>query len=111
MIKAFQYRLYPSKAQERRLEATRVTCQQWYNELLAERKSAYEERGETIGKYAQLRRVKDHKVTSPWAKEVQSHVLQVVVSDLDKAFQAFFRRVKAGQTAGYPRFKGRHRFN
>src|SRR6478735_85486 len=102
MIKAFQYRLYPSKAQERRLEATRVTCQKWYNELLAERKSAYEERGETIGKYAQLRRVKDHKATSPWAKEVHSHVGypvgEVVVSDLDKAFQAFFRRVKAGDT-------------
>ena len=65
MIKAFQYRLYPSNVQERKLEATRITCQKWYNELLAERKTAYEERGEPIGKYAQLRRVKDHKVTSP----------------------------------------------
>ena len=45
MRKAFQYRLYPSKAQERKLEATRITCQKWYNELLAERKTAYEERG------------------------------------------------------------------
>ena len=31
--------------------------------------------------------------------------------DLDKAFQAFFRRVKAGETPGYPRFKGRDRFD
>jgi putative transposase len=38
-------------------------------------------------------------------------VLQVVVTDLDKAFQAFFRRVKAGQTAGYPRFRSRNRFD
>jgi putative transposase len=37
--------------------------------------------------------------------------LQVVVQDLDKAFQAFFRRVKAGETPGYPRFKGRERFD
>lgn len=110
MRKAYQYRLYPSKAQERKLEATRITCQKWYNELLAERKTAYEERGETIGKYEQLRRVKDHKVANPWAKEVHSHVLQVVVADLDRAFQAFFRRVKAGQTAGYPRFRSRTRF-
>jgi putative transposase len=36
--------------------------------------------------------------------------LQTVVSDLDKAFQAFFRRVKAGEAPGYPRFKGKHRF-
>lgn len=35
----------------------------------------------------------------------------MVVSDLDKAFQAFFRRVKAGETPGYPRFKGRNRFD
>ena len=103
MRKAFQYRLYPSKAQERKLEATRITCQKWYNELLAERKTAYEERGETIGKYEQLRRVKEHKAASPWANEVHSHVLQVVVADLDRAYQAFFRRVKMGETAGYPR--------
>jgi putative transposase len=33
-----------------------------------------------------------------------------VVVDLDKAFQAFFRRVKAGEKPGYPRFKGHNRF-
>src|SRR5580765_453426 len=120
MIKAYQYRLYPSRAQERKLETTRITCQKWYNDLLAERKSAYQERGETVGKYAQLRRVKDHKAANPWAKEVHSHVLQVVVADLDKAFQAFFRRLKqrdpqsgnpGTRKAGYPRFKGRNRFD
>ncbi|MDP9316245.1 MAG: transposase [Chloroflexota bacterium] len=111
MLKAFQYRLYPSKAQERRLETTRETCRRWYNDLLAERKTAYEERKETIGKYEQLRRVKEHKAANPWATEVHSHVLQVVVADLDKAFQAFFRRVKSGEKAGYPRFRGRNRFD
>jgi len=35
----------------------------------------------------------------------------VVVQDLDKSFQAFFRRAKAGETPGYPRFKGRERFD
>lgn len=111
MLKAFQYRVYPSKAQERKLEATRETCRRWYNDLPAERKSAYEERKETIGKYEQLRRVKEHKARNPWAAEVHSHVLQVVVADLDKAFQAFFRRVKAGEKVGYPRFRGRNRYD
>jgi putative transposase len=111
MIKAFMYRLYPSKTQAQRLNSVRETCRRWYNDLLAERKTAYEERGETIGKYEQLRRVKEHKATNPWAAEVHSHVLQVVVADLDKAFQAFFRRVKAGETPGYPRFKGYNRFS
>jgi putative transposase len=35
----------------------------------------------------------------------------VVVADLDKAFQAFFRRVKIGEAPGYPRFKGKYRIN
>lgn len=59
-------------------------------------------------KYEQLRHVKERKATNPWAAEVHSHVLQVVVTHLDKAFQAFFRRSKAGQTPGYPRFRGYH---
>ncbi len=111
MIKAFQYRLYPSKPQARKLDSTLETCRHWYNDLLSERKTAYEERQETVGKYEQLRRVKERKATNPWAAEVHSHVLQVVVADLDKAFQAFFRRVKAGQKPGYPRFRGRNRFD
>ena len=111
MRKTFQYRLYPSKTQARNLDAMRETCRRWYNELLSERKTAYDERGETIGKYAQLRRVKEHKATNPWATGIHSHVLQVVVADLDRAFQSFFRRCAAGENAGYPRFKGRDRFD
>jgi putative transposase len=37
--------------------------------------------------------------------------LQTVVQDLDKAFDAFFRRVKASEKPGYPRFKGRNRWH
>ncbi len=110
MRKAFVYRLYPSKPQERRLESTRETCRRFYNDCLAERKTAYEEHSETIGKVAQLRRVKEYNATNPYAKAMHSHILQIVVDDLDKAFQAFFRRVKAGENPGYPRFKGRNRW-
>jgi putative transposase len=107
---AVVYRLYPSTAQRKRLESIRETARRWYNTCLAERKTAYEERQESIGKYAQLRQVKTLKATNPYAARIHSHVLQVVVDDLDKAFQAFFRRVKAGETPGYPRFKGRNRW-
>src|SRR4051812_2458140 len=55
--------------------------------------------------------VKVEKDTSPYAADIHSHILQVVVADLDKAFQAFFRRVKAGQKPGYPRFRGRNRYS
>jgi len=110
MLQAIVYRLYPSKNQQRRLDSTLETCRRWYNTCLAERKNAYDAEGISIGKYAQLRQVKVFKATNPFAAHVHSHVLQTVVSDLDKAFQAFFRRVKAGEEPGYPRFKGTHRF-
>ncbi|GAA3507617.1 transposase [Streptosporangium album] len=36
---------------------------------------------------------------------------QQTLRRLNKAFEAFFRRVKNGETPGYPRFKGRGRFD
>jgi putative transposase len=111
MLKTFVYRLYPSKPQARLLDRTLETCRHWYNQCLAERRDAYQQHGESVGKYQQLAKVKQHKLLNPCAKAIHSHVLQIVVADLDKAFQAFFRRVKAGETPGFPRFKGRDRFS
>lgn len=39
-------------------------------------------------------------------KDVFSQVLQNVQERVDLAFKAFFRRVKAGEKLGYPRFRG-----
>src|SRR5512133_3004295 len=111
MLKTYKYRLYPSQAQECLLDQTLETCRQWYNTCLAQRKDAYETEKRSVGKFAQLRNVKDLKRSNPYARNVHSHILQVVVQDLDKAFQAFFRRVKSGETPGYPRFKGKNRFD
>jgi putative transposase len=109
--KTFKYRLYPTKAQEARLNATLETCRRWYNACLEERRNAYQERGESVSVYAQLAKVKGLKLENPYASGIHSHVLQVVVQDLNKAFDAFFRRVKAGERPGYPRFKSRDRFD
>ena len=38
-------------------------------------------------------------------------MLQDVLLRLEHAFQAFFRRVQAGETPGYPRFQGRGRYH
>ena len=111
MLATYRYRLYPSRSQKRLLEQTLETCRRWYNACLEERKAAWEERQETIGKYAQLRRVKDHRRENADAGKVHSHILQVATADLDRAFQAFFRRVKSGEKPGYPRFRGRERFD
>jgi len=111
MIRTYRYRLYPSRTQEHLLDQTVETCRHWYNVCLAERKDAWETEKRSVRKYEQMAKVKDYRKINPYAGQVHSHILQVVVADLDKAFQAFFRRVKAGETPGYPRFKGHGRFD
>jgi putative transposase len=43
--------------------------------------------------------------------EMYSQVKQDVPKRLGRAMDAFFRRVANGETAGYPRFQGRNRYN
>jgi putative transposase len=103
--------VYPTKFHKRTLEATLETCRRWYNACLEERKSAWDERQESVGKYAQLRKVKDHRRGNPFAAQLHSHILQVTTCDLDKAFRAFLRPLKGSEKPGYPRFRGRDRFD
>ena len=111
MLTTFKYRLYPSKKQVALMDETIETCRRWYNLCLGERKNAWETERRNIGKFDQLAKVKDYRKENAYAFRVHSHILQGVVADLDKAFQAFFRRVKIGEAPGYPRFKGKYRFN
>lgn len=110
-LKTFKYRLYPSKSQEKNLFLIMKVARNFYNMCLGERKCTYELEKRSVGKNEQLRQVKHYKATFPQAGQVHSHVLQTAAADVDKAFQAFFRRVKEGEKPGYPRFKGRNRFH
>jgi putative transposase len=111
MLKTFQFLLYPSKTQREGMEATLETCRRFYNDLLAERKFAWECEHRSVSKKEQFRRVKCLKDTSPYAQGIHSHILQVVAADVGKAFDAFFRRVNNREKPGCPRFKGRFRFD
>ena len=108
MMKAYRYRLYPSRLQElallRHLDLTR----ELYNAALQERRDAYRKSEVSITKAMQEKALLAVKEARPeFAVEVHAHVLQDVITRLDRAFDGFFRRVKAGKKAGYPRFKGK----
>lgn len=111
MLRTYKYRLYPSKPQEKRLFQVLAVCRHWHNMCLEERKLAWELEARNVSKTEQQAMGKRYRQTFPQAKVVFSQTLQTVVDDLDKAFQAFFRRIQAGETPGYPRFKGCNRFN
>jgi len=106
-LKTFIYKLRPTPAQAMLLTQTVETCRHLYNHALKERKTVWEQRGEAIGFARQSASLPTLTRESPYLLRVHSQVLQDVLHRLDRAFQAFFRRVKAGQTPGYPRFKGK----
>src|SRR5262249_12971730 len=111
MRKTFKYRLYPNKQQQRLLEAQLEECCWLYNHLLAERRDAWAHRQATLRLYDQQAALPDLKTTRPALARVQSQVLQNVAVRIDLAFQAFFRRVRAGEKPGYPRFRGAGRYS
>jgi putative transposase len=107
MKTAYKFRMYPNKQQTALLEVTLETCRHLYNTALADRKNSYELEGISRSYEDQAAILTEEKKTSPYLKDVFSQVPQDVLRRLDKAFKAFFRRVKAGENPGYPRFKGR----
>src|SRR5204863_1327068 len=92
-----RYRLFPTKAQETKLEQTLDVCRELYNAAIQERRDAYRIVGESLNYYDQANQLSDIKELRPDLSEVHSQVLQNVLKRADLAFKAFFRRVKNGE--------------
>jgi len=105
-MKTFKYRLQPSRSQRTKLLQTLELCRWVYNETLATRKTAWEQEQESLSLYDTNKLLTLWKQTHPELRNVFSQVLQNVQERVDLAFQGFFRRVQAGEKAGYPRFRG-----
>lgn len=80
-------------------------CRHLYNWSLDERRKAYETEQKTLTYVDQANTLPALKKEKPWFKGVYSQVLQQALKRLDGAYQFFFRRVKAGETPGFPKFK------
>jgi len=110
-MKAYKYRLYPTQKQRHILQQTLDECRWLYNYMLAHRRDSWQERQESVSLYDTIKMIPALKREHPTLKTVHSQVLQNVCVRLDLAFQAFFRRVKNGETPGYPRFRGHDRYD
>jgi putative transposase len=86
-------------------------CRWLYNYLLAQRRDTYEQSGETLSLYDQHALLPAIKKEHSPLKQVHSQVLQNVAVRVDLAFKAFFRRGGAAQNPGYPRFRGKGRYD
>src|SRR5262249_29997175 len=97
--------------QDQALSEMLDTHRHLYNRALAERKIAWEQSCESVSYGQQSAHLKDERTTNPFLARTNFSSCQATLRRLDRAFQAFFRRLKAGKTPGYPRFKGRNRFD
>jgi len=111
MQRTFKYRIYPNRKQREVLAAQLDMCRELYNAGLQERIESYKTTGKGVTWLQQQAQLPAIKECRPEFKTVHAHTLQAVLIRLNRSFQSFFRRVKQGQTAGFPRFKGRNRFH
>ncbi|MFX0080087.1 MAG: RNA-guided endonuclease InsQ/TnpB family protein [Candidatus Hermodarchaeota archaeon] len=111
MKRTYKFRLYPTTPQQTTLIQWLTTCRVLYNTSLAERKDAWHTHQQAVTYYEQTSHLKVAKQTNPLLKAVHSQVLQDVLRRLDKTFTNFFRRLRKGEKAGYPRFKGKYRYD
>ena len=127
--KAYKFRVYPTRKQRDCLQQTLDACRLLYNAALTERRDAYHfhvrqhpgyydaetrkalSREVQINYYNQANQLPEIKDIRGDYQDVHSQVLQDVLRRVQKAFDAFFRRVRNGEEPGYPRFQGKGRYD
>lgn len=109
--RTFEYKIKPNKkfvaACEQALNASRFV----YNCALEQRIRVYEASGKSIGFYEQSRQLTEARQEIPELKACLRTIQSDALERLDAAFDAFFRRLKNGEKPGFPRFKGRERYD
>jgi putative transposase len=107
--KTYKYKLKPTPQQEQAMMFVVRRCRELSNAALQERNEAWEKRRVSITEAMPSAQLPAIKAVRPDYRDLHSQVLQDVLTRLDRAFQRFFARVKAGETPGYPRFQGANR--
>jgi putative transposase len=112
MKKTFKYRINANRETIAKAENWLWLCHNLYNCALEQRIDAYKRQRISISGYTQANELPEIKQDNPEYRLIGSQVLQGILERLDKAYKAFFRRVKQGGIkAGFPRFKGKNRFD
>ncbi|MFD5425464.1 RNA-guided endonuclease InsQ/TnpB family protein [Streptomyces sp. NPDC127084] len=108
MIRAYKFLMRPTVRQAQALGEMLADHCSLYNGALQERRDAYQHASKTSVRYgqqsAQLKEIRafDPEHQGRWSFSSQ----QATLRRLDRAFQAFFRRIESGEAPGYPRFRG-----
>lgn len=105
ILKAYKYRLYPTKEQKILIEK-HFGCSRWiYNYALDKKIKSYQQQKKSLSRFDIQKHIPELKKSEEtnWLKEVNSQSLQASLEHLDKAFTKFFRDKK-----GFPKFKSKN---
>jgi putative transposase len=112
IVLTYKYRLYPTDAQQRQLDVLLWQGRNLYNAALEQRITTYQKTGKGLKYVDQWAHFRDLRHANPdTLGQLNATSMQQMLRRLDKAFAAFFRRLKRGEKPGFPRFKSLHRFN
>ena len=105
-----KFRAYTSREGYGVLEEALALLRRLYNDSLAERKLAWDEESRSVSKAEQSEKLKYRRADDPRYGGMDRYLQTGVLDRLDKAYQAFFGRVKRGEKPGHPRYKAQPRF-
>ena len=109
--RSYKYRLYPSKAQSVALTEMLGAFCDLYNAALQQRIEAYRRQHKTLRYLDQASELTAVRAADERLAHFSYSAAQQVLRRLDKAFMAFFRRLKTRAKAGFPRFQAKSRFD
>lgn len=110
MLRAFQFRLHPNATQRSALERVLVDNCETYNAALQERTEAWKLQRKSINYRSQQDQLTALRSDGSY-DWLACDVMRDPLRRVDRAFMAFFRRCKAGQKPGHPRFRSRNRYS
>ena len=111
MKKTFKYRINADREAIDKAGNWLNLCRNLYNCALEQRIDAYKRQRVSISGFTQALELPEIKQDNPEYKQISSQTLQSVIERLDRAYKAFFRRIKLGEEPGFPRFKGKNRYD
>lgn len=111
MILSYKHRLYPNRAQSAALDGMFGAFCDLYNAALQQRIEAWTRRRISLGYGNQASELKAVRAADERLAGFSFTAEQQVLRRLDKAFRAFFRRLKRGEKPGFPRFRAKARYH
>lgn len=109
--RTFRYRLHPTVHQTRALCAQLDFQRELYNAALEERIGAWSWEKRSVTFFDQCTTLTGLNEVRPEVVASGITLCRGTLKRLDRAFSAFYRRVKNGETPGFPRFKSAQRFD